>query len=352
MDKNTEAFLSLVRAGLWEKEVQLLPFGVIDFDAVLTMAEEQGVVGLVAAGIEHVTDGRPARKDVLQFVGRTVQMEQRNQAINVFLGSLVAKMREAGIDTLLVKGQGAAQCYERPLWRASGDVDFLLDRENYQKAKAFLLPMSSGNKHEERYSQHLGLSMDSWYVEIHGTLRTGLSTRVDRIVDAVQEDIFENGRVRSWMNDRTQVLLPSPEHDVFLVFTHFIKHFYKEGMALRQVCDWIRLLWTYREEMDAALLEKWVSGAGLMNEWQVFASLAVEHLGMPAEAMPFYDPRFKRKASRLMEFILGGYSGSKFKDTMGVAKVFPWKALRYSPGIFLNVNGLKVRERLFPLKRS
>ena len=51
MDKNTEAFLSLVRAGLWESEVQLLPFGVIDFDTILAMAEEQGVVGLVAAGI-------------------------------------------------------------------------------------------------------------------------------------------------------------------------------------------------------------------------------------------------------------------------------------------------------------
>ena len=93
MDKNTEAFLSLVRAGLWESEVLLLPFGVIDFDTILAMAEEQGVVGLVAAGIDHVTDGRPAKKDVLQFIGRTVQMEQRNQAMNYFIGVLVEKMK-------------------------------------------------------------------------------------------------------------------------------------------------------------------------------------------------------------------------------------------------------------------
>ena len=347
MDKNTEAFLSLVRAGLWESEVLLLPFGVIDFDTILAMAEEQGVVGLVAAGIEHVTDGRPAKKDVLQFIGRTVQMEQRNQAMNYFIGVLVEKMKEEGIFTLLVKGQGVAQCYERPLWRPSGDVDFLLDAGNYRKAKAYLLPLSSGNKNEERYSQHLGISIDPWYVEIHGTLRSGLSARVDRMIDAVQTEVFREGKVRTWKNDATEVYLPAPDHDVFLVFTHFIKHLYKEGVSLRQVCDWCRLLWIYRSELDVALQERWLRKAGLMGEWQAFAALAVKYLGMPEEAMPFYDSRFKVKGSRLVEFILGGYSGNKVKDTWQIAKIFPWKALRYAPSIFLNVNWMKIRERLF-----
>lgn len=59
-----------------------------------------------------------------------------------------------------------------------------------------------------------------------------------------------------------------------------------------------------------------------------------------------HDSRFDKKAEKLMEFILGGYSGNKFKDTLQIAKIFPWKALRYAPSIFLNVNWLKLRERL------
>lgn len=176
-NKSLQAFLALVRAGLWEKDVRLASYGELDFSAILDLAEEQSVVGLVAAGIEHVVDGRPAKKDVLQFIGRTVQMEQRNQAMNYFIGVLVEKMKEEGIFTLLVKGQGVAQCYERPLWRPSGDVDFLLDAGNYRKAKAYLLPLSSSNKNEEQYSQHLGISIDPWYVEIHGTLRSGVTVR-------------------------------------------------------------------------------------------------------------------------------------------------------------------------------
>lgn len=343
-------FLALIKSGLWEKEVQLLPYGEIDYTAIYNMAEKQGVFGLVAAGLEHVTDTKIPQVAALMFAGSTIQMEQRSKAMNQFIAELVGKMRTADIYTVLVKGQGVAQCYERPLWRPSGDVDFLLSEENHKKARAFLLPLSSGNKHEERYSQHLGMNIGQWYVEIHGTLRTGLAARVDRQVDAVQRDVFYGGNVRSWLNGGTQVFLPAPDEDVFLVFTHFIKHFYKEGMTLRQVCDWCRLLYTYREALGCGKLESWIKKSGLMVEWQSFASMAVDYLGMPEEAMPFYDSRFKVKDSRLVEFILGGYSGNKVKDTWQIAKIFPWKALGYAPSIFLNVNWLKVKERVFKSK--
>lgn len=348
-DENTrKSFLELVKAGLWEKEVQFLSYGEIDYSSIYNMAERQGVVGLVAAGLEHVTDVKIPHVAALTFAGSTIQMEQRNKAMNQFIAELVEKMRAADIYTLLVKGQGVAQCYERPLWRPSGDVDFLLSEENYKKARAFLLPLSSGNKHEEQYSQHLGMNIGQWYVEIHGTLRTGLAARVDRQVDAVQRDVFYGGNVRSWQNGGTQVFLPAPTEDVFLVFTHFIKHFYKEGMTLRQVCDWCRLLYTYRESLDYGKLESWIRKSGLMGEWKAFYDLASKYLGMPDfdSGLTVHNSSLDRKAERLMCFILGGYSGSKVKDTWQIAKIFSWKVVKYAPSIFLNVNWLKVRERL------
>ena len=356
--ENYKAFLALVRAGLWEKDVRLLPFGEVNFSNVQSIAEEQKVIGLVAAGLEHITDCRPVQKDVMQFIGRTMHIEQRNQAMNYFIGVMVERMREEGIFTLLVKGQGVAQCYERPLWRHSGDVDFLLDAENYRKAKAYLLPLSSSNKNEERYSRHLGISIDPWYVEIHGTLRSGLSARVDKVIDAVQAEVFRDGKVRTWKNDATEVYLPAPDHDVFLVFTHFIKHLYKEGVSLRQLCDWCRLLWTYRSELDVTLQDRWLRQAGLMDEWQVFAALAVDYLGMPAQAMPLFDVRQKedgsceiddrlsRKAEQLLSFVLSGGVQHKVRDTFALAKIFLGNTVKFLPSIFLNVNWLKVRERV------
>ena len=345
-DNNLEAFFALVRAGLWEKEVRLLPFGKLDYGDILRLAEEQSVVGLVTAGLEYVADVKVPQEWVLQFVGQSLQIEQRNTAMNKFIAEMVDKMRVVGIYTLLVKGQGIAQCYERPLWRASGDVDLLLSEVNYKKAKELLLPLSSNSKNEERYSQHLGMSIGQWYVEIHGSLRTGLSERVDKEVDANQKDVFYGGQVRSWKNGSTQVFLPAPGNDVFFVFTHFIKHFYKEGMNLRQICDLCRLLWTYRDSLDYGMLEKRIRRAGLVSEWQAFAALAVDYLGMPVEAMPMNDSRFKNKAERILKHILKGEPYSKIRDTWAIAKIFPWNTIKFLPAIFFHLNWLKVRERI------
>ena len=348
-ENTRKAFLELVKAGLWGNgNPDIRIDGTTDWQEVYRLATEQSVLGLVLDGLEH-SDVKPPQVLLLQWIGEVQMIEQRNKAMNQFVAELVEKMRTADIYAILVKGQGVAQCYEKPLWRPSGDVDFLLSEVNYKKAKVLLLPLSSSNKNEERYSQHLGMSIGQWYVEIHGSLRTGLSTRVDKEVDAAQNSVFIGGNVRSWHN--TQVFLPAPTEDVFLVFTHFIKHFYKEGMSLRQVCDWCRLLWTYRTEIKVEWLELHLRKTGLMKEWKVFAALAVQYLGMPVEAMPFFNLNdnvgLNKKATKLMEFILGGYSGNKIKDTLRIAKIFPWKALWYSPSIFLNVNWLKIRERIF-----
>ena len=128
---NQEAFFALVRAGLWEKDVQLAGFELFDFKEIYKLAQEQAVVGLIAAGLEHAVDTKIPQEFALTFASDTLQLEQRNTAMNYFIGVIVEKLRKAGIYTLLVKGQGIAQCYERPLWRACGDVDFLLSKDNY-----------------------------------------------------------------------------------------------------------------------------------------------------------------------------------------------------------------------------
>ena len=290
---------------------------------------------------------------LLQWIGNVQVIEQRNKAMNQFIADLVAKMREADIYAILVKGQGVAQCYEKPLWRPSGDIDLLLSEENYTKAKDFMLPMSSSHKREGQYSKQWVMSIGQWYVEIHGSLRSGLSAGVDKEIDAVQNDVFYGGNVRSteFMSSSgsgVQVFLPAPNEDVFLVFTHFIKHFYKEGMSLRQVCDWCRLLWTYRDSLNHGKLESWIKKAGLMDEWRAFAALAVEYLGLSKEAIPLYsaDSCWRRKAEKILAFILKGGEWHKWRDTMSVARIFPVSTLRFAPGILLNVNWLKIKVRV------
>ena len=349
MNKVEESFFALLRGGLWEKEVQLLPYGQIDYSEMYRLAEEQSVVGLLAAGMNHVNDIGIPQLDLLKFIGVTLQKEEKNKAMNHFIAVLVEKMRDAGIDTILVKGQGVAQCYERPLWRVCGDVDFFLSDENYEKAKAFLTPMASKVGGEYVREKHLGMTIESWVVELHGRLYCGLSSRIERELDAVWKDTFSSGDVRSWDNNGVQVSLLGIENDAFYIFTHILQHFYKGGIGLRQICDWSRLLWTYRESLNRGLLESRLRKAGLMTEWKAFGAFAVEYLGMPSSAVPFYSEAkcWKRKAMRIQDFILMAGNFGHNRDS-SYFKKYPY-FIRKCISMGRRVGDLFRHSRLFPL---
>lgn len=305
-NKNTTAFFALLRAGLWEEDVRLSEYGEIDYSEVYRLASEQSVVGLIAAGFEHVKDVKIPQDIALTIAGEVLQLEQRNVAMNAFISELIEEMRNSDIYALLVKGQGVAQCYERPLWRASGDVDFLLSDTNYKKARTVLSAFASNVEAEHLKTMHQAMRFGQWEVELHGTLRSKLGRRIDKGIERIQNEVFCGGSVRSWMNGHTQVFIPRADEDVIFVFTHILQHFFNGGIGLRQVCDWCRLLWTYKDSLDIKLLERRLKSMRLMSEWRAYAALVVEWLGMPIEAMPLYSPdeRWKRKGDKVLNYIM------------------------------------------------
>ena len=306
LNKNQQTFFALVKAGLWEQEVRLSQYNGIDYEALMQLAEEQAVVGLVTVGLKHIIDVRISQEYLLEFIGQSLQIEKQNLSQNEFVARLIEKLHKEEIYALLVKGQGIAQCYEKPLWRCSGDVDLFIKDKSYQKAIKYLSSIASSVEDEKKYYQHLAMTIDGWTVEPHGTLRSGLWRSIDRALDKVQSAVFYEGKVRSWQDGRTQVFLPKADEDVVFVFSHILQHFFKEGIGLRQICDWCRLLWRYGSELDLRLLESRIHEMGVMTEWKSFAALVVDYLGMPIEAMPFYSSqkRWKKKADKIVAFVI------------------------------------------------
>lgn len=364
-DYTENTFLDLVRAGLWadaeSTDIRNQCYTEsVDWENVYQLAEEQAVIGVVLAGIEH-SNVKPPQELLLQWIGKVQILEQQNKAMNQFIAELIEKMRKADIYTLLVKGQGIAQCYDRPLWRSCGDIDMFLSDGNYLKAKEFLLPIASKIDPEGVAMKHLGMTINDWVVELHGSLHCRLSSRINRVLDEIQNDTFYGGNVRSWNDNGTQVFLLGKESDVVYVFVHLLSHFYQGGVGLRQVCDWCRLMWTYKDSLNYGLLEQRIKRAGLMSEWKAFYNLASRYLGMPdfGSRLMVHDSRFDKKADRIMEFILKsgnmGHNrdmshfskypylirkcvsmGRRISDLINHARIFPLDSLRFFPRIMFN----------------
>ena len=366
-----ESFFLLVRAGLFGRTDGIEDFQPdgVDWEEVYRLADEQSVVGLVADGIDLIrVEFSKTHPDTplvpedwsLRFVTVILQQEQCNLGMNRFVEQLIGRLQRRNVYAILLKGQGLAQCYPNPLRRAYGDVDLLLREEDYQKALDFLLPFSSMSMIENEHKKDFALMIDNWLIELHGSLRCGFSSRIDRELDKIYHDSIDGENVRFWMNGKVQVPLLGKEDDVFYVFVHFLNHFYKGGVGIRQICDWCRLLWTFRDSLDLIAVESQLKRMKLMSEWRAFGMFAVEYLGMPEEGMPFFskDEKWKRKARQILAFILktgnmgnnrkGEFGvdpylkrkvksfGQRLKDLTNHFAIFPLDTLRFFPSIFMN----------------
>lgn len=347
-----EAFFALVRGGMWETPVSLGPMDESDWKTVWKMAQKQTVTGLVGAGMEHLKENRPPKSFRNAVIAAVYGIGQRNRQLNDFLEKQASDFAEMGVRPLLIKGQGVAQCYERPMLRSPGDIDYLAMGDDFTKLAAYFLEQSDGRDEQTIGSSHQVLYMGDIEVELHGNINMGLGEKWDRILQDKQDREFSQYHFRAWGKQ----WLPSVQFDLIQVFTHILKHFYKGGIGLRQVCDWCRLLYVGYDELDQQVLRSDLEELHLVKEWQVFGCFAVDYLGMPAERIPFYLPKYHRKSRHVAEFILevgnfgtqragnhsrkDSYLVRKFKtfrvrvkDFVRHARIFPVNSFRYFWGM-------------------
>ena len=216
-----------------------------------------------------------------------------------------------------------------------------------------LKPIAEHCDEEDKVALHQAMCIKGIEVELHGRMSFEISHKGDKVVESVLNETLSNERSsrRCELNE-VEVPLPNVNDDIIIVFTHFLLHFFVEGVGLRQICDWCRLLWTYKDAVDIKLLGKRLYEAGLMSEWRVFAAIAVETLGIPAKAMPFYKKGYEHRANLALKRVLKSgnfghnndlsyrvkYNGRKYKmvslwrrfwDFMGMAFIFPIDAPKF-----------------------
>jgi len=359
--KRTEAqFFSLLRSGLWGSDVDAGLFcREVDWKEIFTLARDQTVIGLVADGLENLMaqaqranvqaeavppqgqpqvlpgqsagvqsslqpqalPGQSARPEaagpaislplqrmLLRLADRVIRTEQANRKQNIACAELTEMLRQGGSDAVVVKGQGVAQAYINPLRRQCGDIDLLLTRENYEKAKPILDPTGKHAASESRSKLHYECDYKGITVELHGTLDGGLNAALDRRLDQWRDEMLSGG-VRIWDTPAGPVQLPPHNFDAIYIFVHFYHHFLLGGQGLRQICDWARYLYTYREDIDFDRLRSDVLSLGLERGWKVFASMIVDVLGCPSEVVPLYDSAWMSKAKWALKsvFITGNF---------------------------------------------
>ena len=306
VDRQSDSqFFALLRSGLWNEVPERAPFaGGVDWESLYRLSFAQTVVPLLTDGInrlpqEFLPMGRPERLD--PFLADLMATAKRNRTLDAFIPKLFHALD--GIPTVLVKGQSLAQDYPDPERRQPGDIDLLLLPSSYEAAKAVLLPKATKVLEEEGAIWHQGMRFHSVEVEIHGSISTLMSRKLDRKLAALLEEQFQAGSFPTVSIGGADIPVPEAGFNAVYIFVHMLQHYWSGGVGLRQLIDWMTFVSVHKREIHPVILEKRLEDLGLLHVWEVFTGFAQEYLGCPEEKLPLAATPDAGKDARIWRYI-------------------------------------------------
>lgn len=284
-------FFILLRIGLWQKVEEELSSDP-DWEYIYRLSCEQTVQGIVASGLGlyqvHYPSFAVPQNVSERFLSTTANIIQRNIKINQFQSSLCKLLTEKGLVFLVQKGQGVAQFYPNPLLRCSGDIDFLLSEEDYQRARDYLKEISTGSHLENKRRSHIGFYFNDIEVELHSGVFLYNIRSIKRQYERLKDYVFSPANSSSVQIDGAEVPVPTQNANILYIFIHFLKHYYTEGLGLRQLCDWVMVMQACQIEVRkdiSMVLNKY----DLTAEWKLFSNFVVDYFDILPNAVPLYE---------------------------------------------------------------
>ena len=249
-------FFALLRSGLWNEVPERAPFTAgPDWEALYGLASAQTVVPLVTDGINRLPgELLPADPERLDpFIGSLMTTAERNRRLDAFIPKLFRAL--AGIPVVLVKGQSLAVDYPDPERRQPGDIDLLVPPASYEAAKAVLLPKATKVEEEAASILHQGMFFHSVEVEVHGSISTLLSRKLDRKLAALLEEQFDGRPLPEVSLGEARIPIPEADFNAVYIFVHFLHHYWSGGVGLRQVVDWMTFVSVHKRDIHPVILE-------------------------------------------------------------------------------------------------
>lgn len=188
-------------------------------------------------------------------------------------------MDAAGIPYVILKGCASAAYYPRPAERILGDVDFLAERRDLERAGR-ILEEEGFRVLEEKHVHHIAYLWGNTEVEMHFAVGGIPRGKPGELVRACLADILEQAREIPVEGGRIRV--PSDFHHGLNLLLHTNQHLLGEGIGLRHLCDWAVFAAAFSEEEFRGLFEEKLKETGLWRFAQVLTRAAVQYLGCPS----------------------------------------------------------------------
>ncbi len=243
----------LIQIALGNKESMSRTLSDKEWENLYNAAIHQSLVGICCFAVNKLPqEQRPPQSLFFQWIGMAATVQQQNEMMDSRSAKVWQKLKEAGLNAAVLKGQGIAQEYgELAALRQSGDIDVWV-KGGYQRVCDYVQQIAPTT--EVAYHRfHFNVFRDT-EVELHHR-------------PTLMRNLFDDRKLARWYNsygaDSFVFLkdkgfaVPPPAFNRIFILTHIYRHFLFEGIGLRQVMDFYFVLRnSERNDEEIALLKE------------------------------------------------------------------------------------------------
>ena len=297
-----------------------------DWQRFYAFAKKQTLAGIVMDGISRLPKAvAPKQGLLMNWFMMSQNISRMNLMLNEATVGVYNRVKAAGYDCCILKGQANAAMYANPAARTPGDVDMWVDasREEIRKL-AQTLAKENGQIDEESYN-HIALTTNGISVELHYTPGFMANfTYNRRLQQWFRKSIDAQCRNMIALPDEAgEVAAPTAAFNAVYQLYHLYHHYFYEGVGLRQVVDYYYVILNFElgvlncrlrdEELKNCELETQNSKLKTQNSlkrlglWHFAGAMMYvlhEVLGLPEEKM--IAPMDKKRGEMLLNDILCG----------------------------------------------
>ncbi len=258
-------------------------------------AEAQAVVGLLPLGSD---------KRLLQIVSQNVNIKYMHTWLHVVMAS-------AGIPYCTLKGVTSAAYYPSPILRTMGDVDFIVQKKDLDRADK-VMELAGCIREDYLHEHHHAFHKDGVTFELHWKT-PGIPENKPEVT-ALLNDLINRAELKDGC------MQASAFYHGLVQLMHTAEHMVTSGVGLRHLCDWAVFAASFSDEEFRSLFEEKLKTVGLWRFAQLLSLTAAKYLSAPY--LPWMGEAEDELLSGIMEDLLdSGNFGVKDSERINQAKL-------------------------------
>ncbi len=254
-----------------------------DWQRFYDFAKKQTLVGIIMEGISRLPKAvAPKQSLLMNWFMMSQNISRMNLMLNEATVGVYNRVKAAGYDCCILKGQANAAMYANPAARTPGDVDMWVDASREEiRQLAQTLAKENGRIDEESYN-HIALTTNDISVELHYTPGFMANfTYNRRLQQWFRESIAAQCRNMIALPDEAgEVAAPTAAFNAVYQLYHLYHHYFYEGVGLRQVVDYYYVILNFELETQNSKLNNSKSAKPTIQNSKLKTQNSLTRLGL------------------------------------------------------------------------